>query len=445
VSGGCLPGQSRYVFGRVSSRCEEEGDDHQVRHASRHQRVHGRVDRGGRGFLVCVRDQHLGAERGLERGGDLRDDGVRGGNPATVVDEEDGAHAHKVARPDDRRDACPVRRVAISLSLLALSLSAGCGPGESAADAGLDVSVPDAPESSDAGAPLDAPRRMDAGYDSGATCELAAGTDAGAIVACNGHPELCERRYDEVAVVMTHNAMSSEEEGFISPNQNRRLWRQLEDGAPGFMLDVHLARDGSVVLCHGLCALGQRPLADGLRDLRVFLDCHPHEVLTIIFESNVSEAQVAEGFTASGLDRYVYTPEGPPGAGVAWPTLREMIAGNERVVVFTADRDRTLPWHLYTYDWAWENPYAATTPEELSCAEDRGSRDRSLWVFNHFLTAPLASPALADSINHDPFFSERVDGCRMVAGGDLPNFVTVDFYDLGDVIAVVDALNGVTP
>ena len=46
-------------------------------------------------------------------------------------------------------------------------------------------------------------------------------------------------------------------------------------------------------------------------------------------------------------------------------------------------------------------------------------------------------------INHDPFFQTRVDGCRSDAAGDLPNFVTVDFYDIGDVLSVVDTLNGV--
>jgi hypothetical protein len=121
------------------------------------------------------------------------------------------------------------------------------------------------------------------------------------------------------------------------------------------------------------------------------------------------------------------------------------VTRNERVIVFTDDRDAPQPWHLYTYDWAWENPYSAATPGDLSCAEDRGSRDRSLWVFNHFLTNPVAGPDLAEMVNHDPFFTERVSACRDEAGGDLPNFVTVDFYDLGDVLSVVDTLNGVGP
>ena len=51
---------------------------------------------------------------------------------------------------------------------------------------------------------------------------------------------------------------------------------------------------------------------------------------------------------------------------------------------------------VYSYDYAWENPYAATTPSDLSCAQDRGSRSSSLWIFNHFLTAPLVKALEAE-------------------------------------------------
>lgn len=310
----------------------------------------------------------------------------------------------------------------------ALTLVGACDPASGATvDVGTDAARADTgPRIRDAGGPVD----------SGAHCDLDAGPSP-AVTVCNGHAELCGRAYDEVAVVMTHNAMSSAEDGWTLPNQERRLWRQLEEGVRGFMLDVHVEGD-AVLLCHGPCALGRRPFAEGLRDIRVFLDCNPGEVVTIVLESYATEAQIEAAFTESGLSAYLHAQ--PPGA--AWPTLGEMIAAGGRVVVFTADSARTLPWHHYSYDYAWENPYAAETPAELSCAEDRGSRARSLWIFNHFLTAPLASRALSEMVNHDPFFTERVTACRADAGGDLPNFVTVDFYDIGDVFSVVDALNG---
>jgi hypothetical protein len=329
----------------------------------------------------------------------------------------------------------------VVLTLAGLFVSS-CSESPAPSDAGSGGAL-DAP--SDAPELLDTPPRADAGYDSGARCERPVDLDAGSVLACNGHAALCDRRLDEVALAMTHNAMSSEEDDFSAPNQHFRLWRQLEDGVRGFMLDVYVDRDDTVQLCHGSCRIGRRPLADGLRDLRLFLDCHPHDVVVIVFEAHAPADRVEQGFVESGLDAYLHVPDALPGAGYAWPTLRELVTRNERVIVFTDDRDAPQPWHLYTYDWAWENPYSAATPGDLSCAEDRGSRDRSLWVFNHFLTNPVAGPDLAEMVNHDPFFTERVSACRDEAGGDLPNFVTVDFYDLGDVLSVVDTLNGVRP
>jgi hypothetical protein len=47
-------------------------------------------------------------------------------------------------------------------------------------------------------------------------------------------------------------------------------------------------------------------------------------------------------------------------------------------------------------------------------------------------------------VNHDPFFVERALQCQ-AESGFLPNFVTVDFHDIGDVLNVVDVLNGVAP
>ncbi len=323
-----------------------------------------------------------------------------------------------------------MRRIALALLL------AACGSGT----ADPDAADPDAATDGGVDAAILVYPRIDAGHDGGTDagprCEP---VDGGVIAACNGHAELCDRRFDEVAYPTTHNAMSSAEQNFVGPNQDYALWRQMSDGVRGLMLDVHYAHDGTTAsLCHADCGFGGFPLVDGLGDIRAFLDCHPDEVMTIIFESYVPESAIADAFEASGLIRYVHAQD----AAQPWPTLREMIASNERMVVFTADTARTLPWHMYSYDYAWENPYAAATPSDLSCAQDRGSRARSLWIFNHFLTNPIAMASLAEMINHDPFFQNRVDGCRTDASGDLPNFVTVDFYDIGDLSTVVDTLNG---
>lgn len=255
--------------------------------------------------------------------------------------------------------------------------------------------------------------------------------------ACNGATELCARRFDQVVYPTTHNAYSTVAEGFGAPNQMRSLTQQLRDGVRGVMLDVHDER-GRPMLCHGTCLVGKRLLAEGLCDLRRFLDENPREVLTIIFESYVSAAAVEGAFRSAGLLDTVYAhPMGTP-----WPTLETMISTGKRLVVFTDREGGRLPWYHDVWDFAWETPFAATTPAELdTCRANRGTRGNPLFIFNHFLTAPLASPELARMVNFNPFLVNRARRCQQETNA-VPNFVTIDYYELGDLFAAVRTLNG---
>ena len=254
---------------------------------------------------------------------------------------------------------------------------------------------------------------------------------------CNGALELCDRRYDEVAYPTTHNAMSNAADGWERPNQNVGIAAQLDDGVRGLMLDVH-DWDDEPTLCHALCPLGSLPLVDGLRTIKSFLDRHRGEVVTIIFESYVPAADIAAAFDASGADHYVRA-QAP---GTAWPTLRELIDADQRLIVFTDnDGGGTYPWYMDVWAHAWETPFSAETTDDFVCDMNRGDRANELFIFNHFLTRTFAVPEEADTTNADPFLLDRARQCAADAGGDLPNFVTVDFYDQGDLFEAVNALN----
>lgn len=257
-----------------------------------------------------------------------------------------------------------------------------------------------------------------------------------AVYACNGAPELCDRRYDEVSYATTHNAMSNEEDGFSAPNQKFSVEHQLADGVRGLMLDTYLD-GGTTMLCHALCVLGKRPLVDTLTDLRQFLESHPYEIVTIIFESYISANDTRLAFEAAGLTPYLHAqPVASP-----WPTLREMIAADRRLVVFTDHQGGAYDWYHDVWAYAFETHYSFATPANLSCTPNRGNPANHLFILNHFLTQTFGSPTLAEQINHDPLFLDRANQCA-AADAHLPNFVTVDHYQIGDVFLVVDALNG---
>jgi len=136
----------------------------------------------------------------------------------------------------------------------------------------------------------------------------AAPDDVADALRCNGHATLCDRRLDEVALATTHNAMASEERGYLGANQRRAIPTQLLDGVRGLMLDVH-DWEGGTWLCHGDCRFGRQPLAEGLAEAAAFLAGHPREVLVVTFESYVSAAALRCGFSEGGLLDHVHAAE----------------------------------------------------------------------------------------------------------------------------------------
>lgn len=253
--------------------------------------------------------------------------------------------------------------------------------------------------------------------------------------ACNGHAALCERRYDQVAFAATHNAMSSADEGWFQPNQQHALRRQLDDGVRALLLDTHYA-GGRVSLCHGVCAAGRSPLSDALGVIAGFLRDNPREVVTLIFEAHVSAADTAAEIARAGLLPAVYTHRG------TWPTLGEMIATGRRLVIFTEQGGGAPRWYHDLWAHAWETPYRFGGSGDFTCGKNRGTEGAPLFLLNHFVTRVFPSESASREVNQWAVLGARARECQR-RSGRLPNFVAVDFYATGDLLAVVDALNGV--
>ena len=253
---------------------------------------------------------------------------------------------------------------------------------------------------------------------------------------CNSQTGLCALRYDEVLYATTHNAMSNAEDGWGLPNQNRSVLHQLDDGVRGFMLDLH-EWEGQVQLCHGTCyAIGNRPLVEALVELDAWLDAHPREIVTIIFEDYVPAEDTAAVFEESGLlARCHAQPEGEP-----WPTLGEMVARDGRVVVFSDQQRGGFPWFHDTWSHCWETDWNVPELDDFDCGRNRGSAGNPLLILNHFLSRTVPDPAVAATANARDVLLPRIQTC-WEDSGQVPNFVTVDFYDEGDVVPVVRELN----
>ena len=231
-----------------------------------------------------------------------------------------------------------------------------------------------------------------------------------AISHCNGHAELCDRAFDEVALPATHNSMSVPLPGWFASLQERPIKGQLEDGIRGLLFDTHYAdrlangrtrtyfgsaeemqrqiqQDGvsqasveaalrlrdrlgfrgsgerGMYLCHTFCELGSTPLADVLEDIHGFLVTHPGDVLVVINQDYVTPSDFVSALTDAGLATYAFEPP----RGSAWPTLREMIEQDRRLVVLAENQAGAAPWYQLVYDrLTQETPFAFARTSELT-------------------------------------------------------------------------------
>lgn len=312
----------------------------------------------------------------------------------------------------------------------------------------------------------------------------AAGRAPTIIDVCNGAAALCDRRLDEVVLAGTHNAMSAADApGWLFAQQERGISTQLADGVRALLLDVHAgtpvgdrvrtvldvdlrAREAErllgpegvaaamrirdrlvrgaegprgLYLCHGFCELGAARLDSALGAIRDFLVQHPNEVLVLVVEDYVPPAELAAAFAASGLADFVHrAPIGP-----RWPTLREMIAADARVVVLIESGRPGVPWLRPAFGVLQETPYAFHDARDtLSCAPNRGGTSGSLLLLNHWIeTTPAPRPSNAAVLNAAGVLLERARRCER-ARGRRPNIIAVDFYRTGGLLAATRALNG---
>jgi hypothetical protein len=313
--------------------------------------------------------------------------------------------------------------------------------------------------------------------------------DAPRVGRCNGHAALCDRRLDQVAFLGTHNAMAgADEPGWFFAAQDTGIPGQLRGGVRAFTIDTHYAVPSSrgvwtdlsgetksraklvdqlgaafvataerargriggrpsgartVFLCHAFCEVGATRAVDALTSIHRFLVRNPEEVVILSIEDDTSAEATAALMRDSGLVDEVYRgPAEPP-----WPTLRELVDRDERVIVLAENHVGGESWIHHQPVVMQETPFHFTTPAQLaapeSCAPNRGGTAGSLFLVNHWVdTSPAPRVSIARKVNGHDFLMRRLTMCRRDRR-KFPNVVAVDFYRQGDARAVVDELNGV--
>lgn len=250
---------------------------------------------------------------------------------------------------------------------------------------------------------------------------------------------LLTKKYTEVCFLMTHNSMNTAEHNFYWPNQTLSTTHQLERGVRGFMYDTFDDTSGICKTYHISSFFGSRNLADELKEIKLFLDLYPNEIVSIIFQNEGGNTQLQAAIDSAGLTGMAFVYTG------TWPTLQEMVASNKRMVMFV-EKNKTprAPYLMYAWSLVFDTPYTFKTISEFNCNLNRGgSGSKDLFLVNHWLGNfwNLPDSGLAYYANKRAVLGHRVQDCSQKRNHFI-NYLGVDFVHIGDAMAIVDSING---
>ncbi|CAK9164440.1 unnamed protein product [Ilex paraguariensis] len=266
--------------------------------------------------------------------------------------------------------------------------------------------------------------------------------------------------FNKYAFLTTHNAYAIDGEPSHTgvprvtvTNQEDNITQQLNNGVRALMLDTY-DFDGDVWLCHsfgGQCHdfTAFEPAMDTLREIEAFLSSNPSEIITLILEDYVHVPNgLTKVFKDAGLMKYWFPVSKMPQKGEDWPLVSDMVANNQRLLVFTSIKSKQKSEGI-AYQWSYmvENQYGDGGTKAGSCpnrAESPPLNDttKSLVLVNYFRSPPVKQ--LACKQNSGGLIN-MLQTCHGAAGNRWANFLAVDYYkrsDGGGAFQAADTLNG---
>jgi len=278
---------------------------------------------------------------------------------------------------------------------------------------------------------------------------------------CNGQAHLCDLPANEVVYATAHNGHATIESAFffLAANHVRELEESLEAGYRGINFDIGIC-NGEVKLIHGSCIFGVRDIEEVLSNILDFLDRNPNEVLILptqltedqpFFEDDVMISEIDAVFQSvpTWVDK-LYQHEGG-----AWPTLRELIEADTRLIFFPySQNNQTLScgtdcpygfnsWFSYYVETEFSfflTPFKLFWDKEYACKITRGSAGtKDFFGVNVFVTPPLS--VFPWFVNSATVLRGHLSACSALNGGIGVNVLLVDYWGIGGALDVVYEMN----
>lgn len=270
--------------------------------------------------------------------------------------------------------------------------------------------------------------------------------------------------FNEYSWVTTHNS-------YEKINQNlKEIPAQLQDGVRGFMLDLYVETfdprpEQRIKVCHKQLAC-YGPLSAQLKnEFLPFLQKNPQEVVTLFLETYVERQHLQEVFdTLPGLADVSFDPANF--APDQWPTIAQMAARNNRLILLTDKRGVTGDYWvkgkkitvLFDQDWIVQNRWdtlgnvasSIESTHDWSCptrwgnlplntekvATSTGKQWKRLFLMNQFHPGTSTVFDSASYDNNLTYLKRREDNCAVT-----PNYVGINNYRSGETHRYTAALN----
>ncbi len=267
-------------------------------------------------------------------------------------------------------------------------------------------------------------------------------------------------RLDQVAYLGSHNSHANLQEGFVYNQQNWSFANQLKGGIRHFLIDIWVGKKGKdkgkLLLCHGECATQSLATRAGkphlffktyLEQLKLFLDTHPKEIVTLELENYAKPAETLKIIqSVPEISKYILTPKDydPMKHGGQWPTLKWLVNKGKRLIIFdTGSGVENYGFNTNTY--MIRNMYGTYDLDRACRLRGDNLPNRTLYQLNYFDTVALPEPSPTYPIRNSPKQLQKVlakcEQKGVIPKGKTPNFIALDHVHRGNPMKWVNELN----
>jgi len=265
---------------------------------------------------------------------------------------------------------------------------------------------------------------------------------------CNGLETNCDMQVNEIMFASVHNANHAVT---LFPNHKKDFEGALHAGYRSLNFDL-CSCDGILVFCHAYCGVGKREVKEVFTYINKFLNENPTEVVVINIEISVEDPTPLEMWNSiksiDGITEKTYVHQ-----SATWPTMESMVDDGHQLIFFQhsgpdCSNDNECTSEILTlFDYTMETEYSFKTISEIedvnnSCTRDRGRvNGADFYAINNFVTETFGpSDKAAETLNSMNFLTKRIKACEEETGLE-PNFVNIDFWEIGDLPEFVQTQN----